>query len=1466
MKLARCSSLAALLLIVFAGSILADEMSVTTGDKLGLAISENGTLKQLSVDGKNIARADTPDFCPLSVCDVTKGSDFIPAKGPTAGEANSAIVQNAAMDSLSLKAAARYEASAELIRVKLSVTDTTGADRGLYVRFALPVDAEGWSWWDDMATPRKIGPAGAYENSRAMREFASMPEWRDKPALKMGSYAVNFCTVITGPAGLCYAVPLDQPRIFRTGYDADKKLFYIVYDVALAKEMNPPGTADFTFYLYRCDPAWGMRGALDRYYRLFPQFFAKHVKQDGMWMAFSRLSEIDNVNEFRFQFQEGAPEPAYDDKLGVDDLTYFTHAGMFANIPGYNPEKDPPPAYDRQLAAMRDQFKRTTGRDGIFDESGLFDAEGKLAIMRTSVYGHIIAQFNLCPQLAYGHYMLDRIPEVFASIRKAKGGELDGFYYDGITTGINYRREHFKTAGFPPIWDPVNKKPFLYNYFSSTEFAKEAAERLHAMGKITMMNGAMGSSFYTAPYLDVMGEETGLRIDRASFNYARTVCRQKPFVTLLKGNFSKLTHDDFVLFMRRCVAFGVFPGYFDWPPSGLGPGSQYWGHAEWYERDRLAHRKYQTLAQRLAAAGWEPLTLATSSAPGISIERFGSVEKGEIFLSVLNDGQAQAETVISIPSAGLPPDWVVVDEDAQQRLDAKVSDNQLQIPLNLGPESLAVLHLASKQRFAASQTAEILKNLDLRKQMTKIDADRPELLVHWRAVSGGYERDRIAGKPCLKLSNKAETESKGAKQWVMLYQDQPDPLVLRLKLKCDNVKPAKGGQFAVLAALAHVNMKTHFTVTQKETYDLDAGAYDWRTKEIVIKPERPLRSIELTVSLKNATGTAWIDEVSITPQAKPDHEYVVDPKLEQWYDPLPADRAQDLDAKSAEIEESIRQLAQATPADIPGACAPILGKLSALRAWITDNKLENPCRRALREADDATARLALVYTALKGISGPKVLAPDSAVPGEEIAVTVEVAGLAGEPVDYALDAPKGWACKPTGNGRFLVSAPAEAVGAAGEVRATALIGDKPDQRLALIASKTIQVRPALDATMRLDDISTDGRRFDFVIEASNNGSAPLSGSLKTKAPDGWRIENPAGAVALAPKTRTDVKFSAVASEAAVPGLYEIGAELAPATQAAPPCAFSQKIFFVPGSANRLQDPGFEKTGAPDWSKNEKGFVVDTSVFHSGKQSLRLSNDSPTEESSASQTITLNQKTPCPIIVRGHAKAEKVSGHPDKGFALYVDIYYTDGTPLYGNTFGWQTETTGWQYGEMVIEPAKPIRNVNVYCLFRGHAGTARFDDLFVAEDPTRQGNLARMAKASVDSCYEGYSPATINDGVSRTENIHWTEEAWASADNDQPHWIELAFEKPTAMKRVLIFWSMDQNIPRTSRKIELQSWDGAAWQKICDKLSDKAEPSTLIELPAVVTTQKLRLLQPAAGGSEERPNLMWVREIEIYEK
>jgi hypothetical protein len=157
------------------------------------------------------------------------------------------------------------------------------------------------------------------------------------------------------------------------------------------------------------------------------------------------------------------------------------------------------------------------------------------------------------------------------------------------------------------------------------------------------------------------------------------------------------------------------------------------------------------------------------------------------------------------------------------------------------------------------------------------------------------------------------------------------------------------------------------------------------------------------------------------------------------------------------------------------------------------------------------------------------------------------------------------------------------------------------------------------------------------------------------------------------------------------------------------------MLYIPKEANLLRNPGFEE-GAADWAISGGTSAVDQSVARSGKASLRLENSSETN-SQASQTVTLNQKTPCPILVQACSMAKNVSGGPAKGYSLYVDIYYTDGTPLYGRTYDFQTGAGDWQVGELYIEPSKPIRNVNIYLLLRGKAGKAYFDDVALAEDP-----------------------------------------------------------------------------------------------------------------------------------------------------
>jgi len=174
--------------------------------------------------------------------------------------------------------------------------------------------------------------------------------------------------------------------------------------------------------------------------------------------------------------------------------------------------------------------------------------------------------------------------------------------------------------------------------------------------------------------------------------------------------------------------------------------------------------------------------------------------------------------------------------------------------------------------------------------------------------------------------------------------------------------------------------------------------------------------------------------------------------------------------------------------------------------------------------------------------------------------------------------------------------------------------------------------------------------------------------------------------------------------------------------------------------------------------------------------------------------------------------------------------------------------------------------VNIYLLLRDKSGTAWFDDVAVMEDPRRKGNIAREAAVTVDSQYSSYSAVPLTDGVVHVAtDAHWTEESWASADEAKEHFIELAFQEASEIARAVVYWSLDAGTPKTSRELRLQVPEDAGWRTVVTAMPGGIEEETVLELAEAVKTDRLRLLQPIGRGPHERPNIMWVREVEVFE-
>jgi hypothetical protein len=153
---------------------------------------------------------------------------------------------------------------------------------------------------------------------------------------------------------------------------------------------------------------------------------------------------------------------------------------------------------------------------------------------------------------------------------------------------------------------------------------------------------------WLVPFFDALGTETNWNpggrwqpMSDAEMLYRRALCGTKPYCFLMNTDFTKFSYDMSERFMRRSLAYGMFPGYF----SADASTGHYFTRPELYERDRPLFKKYVPLCKRVAEAGWQPITLVTSSDSKVYVERFGSEER-QTYFTVFNDSQERKTAML----------------------------------------------------------------------------------------------------------------------------------------------------------------------------------------------------------------------------------------------------------------------------------------------------------------------------------------------------------------------------------------------------------------------------------------------------------------------------------------------------------------------------------------------------------------------------------------------------------------------------------------------------------------------------------------------------------------------------------------------------------------------------------------------------------------------------------------------------
>src|SRR5215213_6476232 len=153
-----------------------------------------------------------------------------------------------------------------------------------------------------------------------------------------------------------------------------------------------------------------------------------------------------------------------------------------------------------------------------------------------------------------------------------------------------------------------------------------------------------------------------------------------------------------------------------------------------------------------------------------------------------------------------------------------------------------------------------------------------------------------------------------------------------------------------------------------------------------------------------------------------------------------------------------------------------------------------------------------------------------------------------------------------------------------------------------------------------------------------------------------------------------------------------------------------------------------------------------------------------------------------------------------------------------------------------------------------------------APPPPPAGVAALASAVKVDSSYDSYNTRPLTDGVTDVREIaakRYNQGNWVSAESPGPHWIELQFGKPERVTAVYVFWGFDRDRYMPSRRVELHAPDGGGWKTVATLEPGGNFDRTAFEFAPFVA-EHVRLFQPAQAGPQNRPFVMWVREVQAF--
>jgi hypothetical protein len=518
-----------------------------------------------------------------------------------------------------------------------TLSDTTGKDRAVTLVYAVPFGGPGVRWLSDPRRSMEVKPHA---------EAANTTQFRAGVNGRLSKYPLG--AVVQAGRGLALGIDMARPAFYRIGYNAATGELFLAYDIGLTPEKP---TARVRFCTFGFDPGWGFRAALARYYQALPEQFVARVVRHGLWMPFAKISAVKGWEDFGFQFKEGDNETLWDAQHGIDTFRYTEPMTWWMKMPPGMPRTmEAAWAEARRLA----EIKKLPEARALMT-SGYHDAAGQTParLLDTPWCNGAVWSMNSMPGVRgdVTHFRLQWNEKLCVRLYGPdRKGRLAGEYIDSsegyVTDELDFRRDHFAAAGTPLCFAPETWRPAIFRGLIAFEYARGIADDVHRAGRMMMANGAPTRLCWLVPLLEVAGTETNwnrhgrwVPMPDAELLYRRALCKGKPYCFLMNTEFEAFSYELVEKYMKRSLAYGMFPGFFSQNASE----GHYFTRPELYDRDRPLFKKYVPLCKRLSEAGWEPVTLARSNDEHVYLERFGRQ-----CLTVFNDSPERRTATITL--------------------------------------------------------------------------------------------------------------------------------------------------------------------------------------------------------------------------------------------------------------------------------------------------------------------------------------------------------------------------------------------------------------------------------------------------------------------------------------------------------------------------------------------------------------------------------------------------------------------------------------------------------------------------------------------------------------------------------------------------------------------------------------------------------------------------------------------------